>query len=556
MIRVARLALVALLLALAAPVARPAAANHTAFYTITDLGTFGGPESAGLAINDAGLVVGIADTPETWEQYLTPRRSLTHHIRHTFAWDSRAADGLRDTDNPRCSNESEIERPFGVAVNERGDVVTVSPGCSEGNHFFDHEGRRTYFSFNPGLSERLFGVNNLRQIVGSAYGPPNCGIVCTTAFVYDYERGSLRTLGSPAGGESVAHDINNAGQVVGWAGAPGEFGGRAILWEAGSARELPPMPGYDSSMARAIGDAGMVVGHAWNSVQSRAFLYDTSGMHDLGTLPGFASSNAHGLNDAGQVVGIAFTSYENPRAFLFSNGAMRDLNELLPAGSGWVLQEANDINNLGQIVGVGEHDGKRHAFLLTPGFRDLTPGTPYRTAIEDLALRGIIRGYEDGRFGPADPVLRAQSAALIARSVGWEAEDWSEMDFPDQGSVDADLWRNVRTLAHYRVALGYDDGTYNPTGEVLHQQVLLFIARAMVQKGYWQPQPDTNPYPNLPSATERERADRRDIATYVHYAGAVPDRPVGQAWADWDQPASRGWFAQALWQALNPVPMP
>jgi hypothetical protein len=27
--------------------------------------------------------------------------------------------------------------------------------------------------------------------------------------------------------------------------------------------------------------------------------------------------------------------------------------------------------------------------------------------------------------------------------------------------------------------------------------------------------------------TEREQADRRDIATFVHYAGAVPDAPAG-----------------------------
>ena len=128
------------------------------------------------------------------------------------------------------------------------------------------------------------------------------------------------------------------------------------------------------------------------------------------------------------------------------------------------------------------------------------------------------------------------------------------LNFPDRGEVDDDLWRNVRALAHYRVALGYEDGTYNPTGEVSHQQVILFIARALVVKGYWIEQPDTNPYPNLPNATDRERADRRAIATYVHYAGAVPDRPTGQAWADWDQPATRGWFAQVLWQALQTLP--
>jgi len=46
------------------------------------------------------------------------------------------------------------------------------------------------------------------------------------------------------------------------------------------------------------------------------------------------------------------------------------------------------------------------------------------------------------------------------------------------------------------------------------------------------------------------------IATYVHYAGPIPDRPVGAAWADWDQPATRGWAAQLLWQAFPPAGTP
>ena len=33
-----------------------------------------------------------------------------------------------------------------------------------------------------------------------------------------------------------------------------------------------------------------------------------------------------------------------------------------------------------------------------------------------LAALAIVRGYEDGCFGPSDTVLRAQIAALIARS--------------------------------------------------------------------------------------------------------------------------------------------
>ena len=37
---------------------------------------------------------------------------------------------------------------------------------------------------------------------------------------------------------------------------------------------------------------------------------------------------------------------------------MVDLNSDLPAGSGWVLNEADGINNLGQVVGYGTYNGQ------------------------------------------------------------------------------------------------------------------------------------------------------------------------------------------------------
>jgi len=43
---------------------------------------------------------------------------------------------------------------------------------------------------------------------------------------------------------------------------------------------------------------------------------------------------------------------------------MVDLNSLLPANSGWTLTQASAINNEGQIVGYGIHNGATHAFLL------------------------------------------------------------------------------------------------------------------------------------------------------------------------------------------------
>ena len=187
------------------------------------------------------------------------------------------------------------------------------------------------------------------------------------------------------------------------------------------------------------------------------------------------------------------------------------------------------------------------AFSARPAFPDVPTSHPAYEAISQLAARGIIRGYQDGRFGPADTTLRAQMAALIARAMGWDAEDRGNV-FPDRGSVDADLWRNVGTLAYYGVAKGFPDGTYKPTAQVLNAQVISFVTRAMVAKGYWQAQPD-NPalYPNVPAAS----GHRADLATYVFYAGPVPGTDPFAAWGAWAQPSTRGWFALAQWQALN-----
>jgi alpha-tubulin suppressor-like RCC1 family protein len=200
-------------------------------------------------------------------------------------------------------------------------------------------------------------------------------------------------------------------------------------------------------------------------------------------------------------------------------------------------------------------------FNTPPAFCDVSPNDPYLNAIQQLSARGIIRGFEreDGQlcFAPAEGTKRAQMAALIARPLGWDLEDHGN-GFSDRGTVDDNLWRNVGTLAHYDVARGYKPETcaalgvpapcYGPADEVVYAQVVSFITRGMVAKGYWQYQPDSGVYPNVGA----DSGHRVDIATYVHYAGSLPgaDNTAG-SWNSFDQPATRGWFAEAEWRALN-----
>ena len=181
-----------------------------------------------------------------------------------------------------------------------------------------------------------------------------------------------------------------------------------------------------------------------------------------------------------------------------------------------------------------------------PTFCDLPGNDLAYPAVMSLAVLGIVRGYENGCFGGGDMILRAQMAALIARGMVWDNETRGNA-FPDRNGVDDNLWNSVGALAARGVARGYPDGTFDPLGPVLQAQTISFIARAMVGKGYWQQQPDD---PKLYRMVPASSGHRADIATFVAYAGPLPDRPLGTAF-DWDQPSSRAWFARAFWQALN-----
>ena len=87
-------------------------------------------------------------------------------------------------------------------------------------------------------------------------------------------------------------------------------------------------------------------------------------MQDLGTLGG-TSSYGYGVNDWGDVVGCSFIpDSENTHAFLWMGGGLFDLNGLIGATSGWVLNEAYGINNSGQIAGMGTFQGQSRAFRL------------------------------------------------------------------------------------------------------------------------------------------------------------------------------------------------
>ena len=95
-------------------------------------------------------------------------------------------------------------------------------------------------------------------------------------------------------------------------------------------------------------------------------------MRDLGVLPGDFVGAGLAINNNGEVVGPSFSApgptSGSPRAFLWQNGVMSDLNSLVPVDSPLYLLLADGINDAGEIAGFGVDTttGNIHAFLATP----------------------------------------------------------------------------------------------------------------------------------------------------------------------------------------------
>lgn len=113
-----------------------------------------------------------------------------------------------------------------------------------------------------------------------------------------------------------------------------------------------------------INDRGDIAGGIGGTVQ--AALYRNGTVLELGALDDDIWSWPQGMNNYGEVVGYSDDRSETPRAFVYTDGEMHDLNTLVGPRSGWSFWWANAINDRGQIVGQGRYQGRETGFLLTP----------------------------------------------------------------------------------------------------------------------------------------------------------------------------------------------
>ena len=394
-------------------------------YVVTDVGDLGGGETIASSINSSGQIVGTS--------YLAG-----HALGN--ACDERR--GFQYENGVMSELPSLPGTKFAVAsrVNDRGDVTGTNyvygsdSSCTGGCFPGSCEIQTPVLVSNdlpidlsapaPWYAGVANGVNSRGQVVGWSRKSdlPNS----RTWHAFLWESGVRTDLGTLDKDWSIATGINDDGLVVGYSQLV-EGGGvwYGFRWNGGVMTRLPALGANTYNGANEVNAAGEAVGWSGpNSNEARPVFFPSSGgVLDLGSLGGTQGS-AFALNDRGSVVGYSRTAGDQSRhAFLHRDNRLWDLNALIPAGSGWELIAATDVNNVGQIVGYGCKDSRfvppgdcvdgngtptfRRSFLLTP--------VPSIADIEGLVRSfGLARGLENSLLAK----LAAAQRALEAGQTG------------------------------------------------------------------------------------------------------------------------------------------
>ncbi len=139
----------------------------------------------------------------------------------------------------------------------------------------------------------------------------------------------------------------------------------------------------------------------------------------------------------------------------------------------------SDLSGSGQEIGAGlegKHADVQAVPITAPGttFDDIIY-SDYITAIEALAARGILNGYDDKTFRPENTMTRAEFAATVVRSLGLTPAAVSVFSDVAYGEWYAGY---VGTAYTYGIVTGRTETTFDPGGTITRQEAAVMVARA------------------------------------------------------------------------------
>lgn len=281
-------------------------------YEVINLGVFATPSS----INDSGQVVfndGIPGTNVIWHNGTTTSiGTLGNEAVYAFDInDSAKVVGeyagmnqqafISHNGNMTALNvPSNITSSIALGINNSGSIVGAATADTGGiravkwdNGNMQYLGYNTFSSFNGTAND----INASGQIVGT-YDNQNF-----QRLGFLWQNGNLTEIGTTA--VTRAYKINASGHVVGETkNSNGDF--RAFLWENGNLTEIIS-PGYQNSVARDLNDSTDIVGFQWINLTREAFLREDGIIYNLNELSdtsgGWILEEATGINNFGYIIG-------------------------------------------------------------------------------------------------------------------------------------------------------------------------------------------------------------------------------------------------------------
>ncbi|HLJ96691.1 MAG TPA: PEP-CTERM sorting domain-containing protein [Gemmataceae bacterium] len=267
-----------------------------------------------------------------------------------------------------------------TGINDAGQIV----GYYNNHGFLLSNGVYTTLDAPGSVGTQAMGINNAGQVVGCYTGVGDAAV--THGFILS--GGSYSPLDVPRsfGGNypqisTSATGINESGVVVGTfvyptSTKPPVSGAGVFLLSAGVYKDVSEPGGI--SGAGGINNAGQIVGYAGG----HGFLL-SGGIYTDFAVPGSILTSASGLNNTGQIVGTYEDHVGGPdHGFLLSGGSYTTID--MPGAS---MTDPNGINNLGEIVGVYfDAAGREHGFLATPA----PVPEPFTLALLCIGAMGLL----------------------------------------------------------------------------------------------------------------------------------------------------------------------
>lgn len=266
---------------------------------------------------------------------------------------------------------------FARSLNDAGQVAGIATTASGDYHGFLYSGGTLV---DLGAGANAFGINARGEVVGQL------GIAGGyTGFVY--RGGAITQLGNLGTGDvGVAWDINDHGKIVGESSLSPELHApfHPFLYKNGRLTDLGTLADRENNSARVINNAGRIAGYSEaENGGLHAFIYEHGVMTDVGSFGGL-NLDVSDINERGAFVGSASTSDGPGVGYISFGGALIDLNTLIDPASGWVIEGASGINDLGQIVATACRDFECGSVRL-----DLVSAVP-EPAMALMLLPGVL----------------------------------------------------------------------------------------------------------------------------------------------------------------------